>query len=61
MDLSKIFDKSMEGGGGEGGDHSLILLHFYKLRQHVFFLFQNLEVIPSENLSASQVFQLDLL
>ena len=58
MDLSKIFDKSMEAGGSE---HNLILLHFYKLWQPVFFLFQNLKVIPSENLSASQVFQLDLL
>ena len=58
MDLSKTFDKTI------GGEHNSIFLHFCKRRQHVFFLlllFQSLDVRASENLSANQIFQLDLL
>ena len=38
-----------------------ILFHFCQLWKHVFFLFQSLDVRASENLSNSQVFQLDIL
>ena len=55
MDLSKIFYSTI------GGEYNSILLHFGKLRQHLFFLFQSLDVRASENLSASKVFQSDLL
>ena len=55
MDLLKVFDKTI------GGEYNSISLHFCKLRQHVFFLFQSLDVRASEDLSDSQVFQLDLL
>ena len=55
VDLSKIFCKTI------GGEYNSISLHFCKLRQHVSFLFQSLDVTASENLSDSQVFQSDLL
>ena len=45
MDLSKIFDKTI------GGECNSILLHFCKLWQHVFFLFQGLDVRASDYLS----------
>ena len=47
MDLSKIFYQTV------GGEYNLISLHFSKLRQYVFFLFQSLDIRASENLSAS--------
>ena len=47
MDLSKIFYQTV------GGEYNSISLHFGKLRQYVFFLFQSLDVRASENLSAS--------
>ena len=53
MDLPKIFYHTV------GGEHNSILLHFGKLRQYLFFLFQSLDVRASENLSTSQVFQSD--
>ena len=43
-----------------GGEYNSISLYFWKLRQHVFF-FQSSDVSTSENLSDSQVFQLDRL
>ena len=43
----KIFDKTI------WGEHNSILLHFCKLRKHIFFLFQSLDVWVSENLSDS--------
>ena len=55
MDLSKIFDKTKEG------EYNSILLHFSKLHQHVFFLFPDLDVRASENLSDGHVFQSNLL
>ena len=50
-DLLKIFDKTM------GGEQNSILLHF----SMNFFLFQSLDIRALENLSACQIFQLDLL
>ena len=50
MDQSKIFDKTV------GGEYNSILLHFCKFWQHVFFLFQSLNVRALERLSDSQVF-----
>ena len=55
MDLSKILIKP------QGGEHNSILLHFGKLQQEVFFLFQGLDIRTSENVSDSQVFQSYLL
>ena len=55
MDLEWIFYHTV------GGEYNSILLHFGKLGHYVIFLFQSVDVRVSENLSASQVFQLDLL
>ena len=54
MDLLKIFDKAI------GVEHNSISLHFCRLWQHAFFLFQSLDIRALENLSASQIFQSDL-
>ena len=45
-----------------GGEYNSILLHFYKLQEHVFFFYfkLSLDVRPLKNLSDSQVFQLDI-
>ena len=45
MDQSKIFDKTIEG------EYNSISLHFCKFWQHVFLLFQSLDVRASEKLS----------
>ena len=73
MELWKIFDKTMRGVvgvGGRGGGcrekcehckHNSISLHFCELQQHVFLLFQSLDVSALENLSHNHVFQSGLL
>ena len=47
MDLPKIFDKTI------GGEYNSISLHFGRLQEYVFFLFESLDGRVSENLSAS--------
>ena len=50
MNQSKIFDETI------GGEYNSILLHFCKFQQHVFFLFQILDVRTSAKLFDNQVF-----
>ena len=52
------------GGGGGGGGVDIIQFHSISVgigSIYALFLFQSLNVRASENLSASSVFQLDLL
>ena len=65
MELWKIFDKTtrvVEGRGreeerGEHSEQNSISLHFCEIQQHVFFLFQSLDVSALENLYHSHAFQ----